>query len=487
MLVTLAIYWPAGRFDFVQYDDDEYVFDNQTVRSGLTWYGVAWAFADSHAANWHPLSWISHMVDCQLFGLNPSAHHLENVLLHCSNTVLLFLVLQTMTGTFWRSALVAGLFAWHPLRVESVAWVSERKDVLSGFFFFLTLLTYAKFVKSKVQSPKSEAKSHPPFSILNGRSSRCYWLSVCFFGLGLLAKPMLVTVPFVLLLLDFWPLRRFGFSAQKPSSIKHPDSGIEYPVPTTLNLVREKIPFFLLSLSVILITPFAQNAGGAVVSLESEGITARLEIALAGYARYLAKIMWPHDLSFLYLRPPAVPPLTLIVAALVLLVISALVFHWIRPTLNCSTDGQLPPKTGYRRLYLAVGWLWFLGMMLPVSGLAQTGLHAITDRYTYLPSIGLEIMAVWGVGEMAATFLPFRASGPAIVAASVVVLVVCAALTRHQLTYWQNTETLMEHALQIDPNNYVAHQNLGVYYTKLGRTEAAREHRERFRELQPSF
>lgn len=496
VLVTLALYWPARQFDFVQYDDDEYVFNNQTVRSGLTWYGLAWAFVDSHAANWHPLTWISHMVDCQLFGLNPRPPHLENVLLHCGNTVLLFLLLRTMTGTLWRSAFVAALFAWHPLRVESVAWVSERKDVLSGFFFFLTLLTYVKYARCKVQSPNSELQDiakevepPPPSSIIHNPSSGIRhspsishhawtfwrWFSLACFSLGLLAKPMLVTVPFVLLLMDFWPLRRFDRSPGEASATSTPNA--QSPATNFLPLLVEKIPFFLLSAAVAVVTFFAQRSGGAIVSLKAENAATRVANMFAGYLGYLEKVFWPHDLSFLYLRPDSVPILTIVLGALVLLGGTGLALLIIRSRWPLAT----------RHSPFAIGWLWFLGMMLPVSGLAQTGLHAITDRYTYLPSIGLAVMVVWGLSELAPALAPRQTGMASLVAGGLTVLCACLGLTRHQLGFWRNTETLMEHALQIDPNNYIAHQDLAVYYTKLGQTEAARQHRLKFQHLDPAL
>jgi hypothetical protein len=452
--VTLALFWPARHYDFVQYDDNEYVFDNPTVRGGLSWWGLVWSIVDAHAANWHPLTWLSHMLDCQWFGLDAGPHHLVSVLLHCANTVLLFLVLRSMTGAFWRSVFVAAVFAWHPLRIESVAWISERKDVLSGFFFMLTLGAYGRYVK------KAEGQTVPV-----GRqwlkAEGWYWLTLIFFVLGLMSKPMLVTVPFVLLLLDFWPLNRFQSAADGvgPPSAGPSIFGIPRP------LLVEKLPFFFLSAVTSIIAFFAQREGGAIAAAPPAGFLLRIENVPAGYAAYLEKLFWPRDLAVLYLRPAAVPAASVIFAVLILAAISALAGVNLR-----------------RRPCLAVGWLWFLGMLLPVSGLIPVGLQSIADRYTYLPAIGLSLMAAWGIPEMAPALFGNQTRRLVAGAAAVVALVACLVLTHRQLPCWKNTETLMNQALKIDPNNYVAHGNLGVYFSRLGRTNEARFHFERARE-----
>jgi protein O-mannosyl-transferase len=496
VLVTLALYWPARHYDFVQYDDPEYVSENPTVREGLTRWGLVWAVVDAHASNWHPLSWASHMLDCQLFGLNAGAHHLVNVLLHCANAALLFLLLEAMTGAFWRSGFVAAIFAWHPLRVESVAWISERKDVLSGLFFMLTLWAYVQYAKrsnapgppSSVSAESLPSATHgseggpapsPTGAVAEGSERGLFYrLSLVLFVLGLLAKPMVVTVPGVLLLLDFWPLRRFPGAGSA--------SGGAGTLSLAGKLVLEKLPFIFFSVGVSVITFLAQKAGGAVVSLQSEGLSARLAHALAGYLVYMEKVFLPRDLAVLYLRPQTVPPLTLAAAAALLLFISTMA------VLNL-----------HRRPYLAVGWLWFLGTLLPVSGLVQAGLQSVADRYTYLAAIGLSLMLAWGVGDLTAARSSIddrpgcragfglaiwsRLRKPLAATATGFVLLTCAVLTRHQLGYWRNTETLMNRTLQIDPNNYVAHQDLGVYFARIGQTEQARFHRQRVRELDPAL
>jgi tetratricopeptide (TPR) repeat protein len=471
IFVTAALYWPVRHFDFVQYDDDAYVFGNPDVMRGLTWDGVVWSLVDAHDANWHPVTWISHMLDCQLFGLNPGAPHVVNAVLHCVNSALLFLLVRAMTGTLWRSAFVAAVFAWHPLRVESVAWVSERKDVLSGFFFMLTLWVYILYAKRALASSvpvgqEPPSAQRPRFDRLSALclyalrpafpASLLYRFSLAFFVLGLLSKPMLVTVPFILLMIDYWPLGRFHRTA--PSW----ESGVE--------LIREKIPFFVASMAVGTIALCAQNAGGALVSLKSEGIATRMGHAVADYFGYLAKLFWPRELTVLYLRPEAVPVLTMVSGVIVLLAVTTIAAVNLR-----------------RRPYVAVGWAWFIVMLLPVCGLFQAGPQSIADRYTYLPAIGLALIVSWGVKELATAMLPRQAVGAVLMVAVCGLLLSCAALTRRQLAFWQNTETLMEHALKVDPNNYVAHQDLGVYYSKLGLREAARAHRQRVRELDPAL
>jgi hypothetical protein len=461
VLVTCFLYWPVRHYEFVEYDDPDYVFENQTVCNGLTWYGLAWSLVDAHAWNWHPLTWLSHMLDCQLFGLDAGAHHLTNVLLHSASSVLLFLLLRTMTGTCWRSALVAALFAWHPLRVESVAWISERKDVLSGFFFMLTLWAYAQYALRKLPAEAAPPQSEPVRQLAVGTSDGSqvwYFLSLGFYFLGLLSKPMLVTVPFVLLLLDHWPLARIRYDGKYLWQEWRATGGI----------LAEKLPFFALSIALSWVTVLAQHH--TMVSLRTESTSTRLESTVVGYFLYLRKIFWPDNLAVLYLRPERVPVAPLVAGILILVGISALVWVNLR-----------------RRPWLAIGWLWFLGMLVPVNGLAQTGLQSIADRYTYLPAIGLGLIAAWGLGELA-TAVPAGKIRQLIVAtAGASALVACAGLTRHQLSYWQNTQTLMEHALALDPNNYVAHQDLGLYYTRLGRLELAAAHHQKVRELDPAL
>ncbi len=423
---TFAIYWPVRHYGFVDYDDDDYVFENPVVRAGLTWPGFVWAFVDQHDCNWHPLTWLSHMADCQFFGVNPGAMHLENVLIHCANAVLLLLLLNSMTNAFWRSAFVAAIFALHPLRVESVAWISERKDVLSGFFFMLTLLCYTKAVTSDKWQVTGKSTNPSPLT----RHSPLYLLSLLCFVLGLLSKPMIVTVPIVLLLLDFWPLKRFTIC------------DLRFAISP---LIREKVPFFALSIIAGVITLFAQRAGGGWVS-SNPHFFPRIGNVVIGYWNYVEKLLWPENLSFLYLRSDKISVAQFFLAAFVLAGISAVAAVQLR-----------------RRPWFAVGWLWFLAMLLPVSGLLQLGRLSIADRYTYLPSIGFYIIAVWGIADLLAVLFSEKICRALATAGAAAILLACAILTRRQLAYWQNTQTLMEHALKFDPNNNVAKTNLHIY------------------------
>jgi Tfp pilus assembly protein PilF len=426
MLVTIALYWPAMRCDFINYDDPEYVTENPHVQSGLNWEGVKWAFGNTKQdAQWAPLMWLSHELACQLFGLNPWGHHLINVLLHATNTALVFLVFQRMTGATWRSLALAALFGWHPLRVESVAWVTERKDVLSTLFWMLTLLTYACYVqKSETNLPTSTSFLRVPF----------YWLSLFFFALGLMSKAMLVTMPFVLLLLDYWPLQRF-----KPGRV--------------WRLVMEKVPFFALSAAASVVTFVVQKHGGAVKTIEYLPLGARAGNALISYCRYLGKTFWPADMAVFYPHPGYWPLKKVVLAGVILCGISALLF---------VKRGRYP--------FMLMGWLWFMGTLVPVIGLVQVGDQSMADRYTYIPSLGVLILAIWGAYELA------KGWGYHLIALSVAglaAIVLCLALTRQQLGYWKDSETLFRHTLAVTENNYIAHNNLGSALDKKGQLDAA--------------
>jgi tetratricopeptide (TPR) repeat protein len=426
ILLTLALYWPVTNHAFINFDDDQYVTDNFHVKPGLTWPGIVWAFQSGYAYNWHPLTWISHMLDCQLYGLNPAGHHLTNLLLHIANTLLLFLFLSRTSGTIWRSGFVAALFACHPLHVESVAWVAERKDVLSTFFCLLTLLAYARFVeKSEVQDPKSKA---------------FYVLALLLFACGLMSKPMLVTLPFVLLLLDFWPLNRFS-----------PDS----PRPARLigGLVLEKAPFLMLSLASSVTTFLVQRAGGAVFSLDTVPFPLRIANAVMSYLRYVSKTFWPVDLAVFYPLPTHWLPGLVIASALFVLACSVLSVLFAR-----------------RRPYLFVGWFWYLGTLIPVIGLVQVGRQAMADRYMYIPSIGLFIAVVWGLNTLWGKWPQKRW-----IAASVGIAVLAGCLTDSwmQLKYWQNSLTLFSHANAVTTDNYAADGHLGMAFDEMGQFDKA--------------
>jgi len=417
-LTTLLVYLPVGTHRFVNYDDDDYITNNPIVKKGPTWTGVQWAFTTWHASNWHPLTWLSHMTDCWLFGLNAGAHHFVNVLFHAANAALLFVLLRRLTGALWPCAFIAALFAWHPLHVESVAWIAERKDVLSTFFALLALLSYTKYAKENCR--------------------RSFWLALFFFALGLMAKPMLVTLPFVLLLLDFWPLRRISF----PSTLN-----------SQLSTVFEKWPFFLLTVISCVITFVAQRHSESVVSLKNVSLSYRLENLPVAYATYLEKIFWPVKLSVIYPLPGKISALTVAAAVAVLIFISA--------------GAWLARK---RSPYFIVGWLWFLGMLVPVIGLVQVGGAALADRYTYFSATGIFIMVTSGFCDLASRFQFPKMILPSV---ATVILAACLALTEHQLRFWQDGETLFRHAIAVTKNNDVALVDLGVALDAQGRFDEA--------------
>lgn len=454
VLAVLGVYLPVVELDFINLDDDDYVTANPQVQQGVTGSALRWAFTRCHAANWHPLTWLSHMLDCQFYGLNPAGHHFTNVLFHAANTVLLFLWLRSLTGAFWRGALVAALFALHPLRVESVAWVAERKDVLSAFFGLLALWAYTAYAtrrpprgresasaaRSGVGGPQTldpEPRAADDAAIFNLPASACYLLSLGCLALGLMSKPMLVTWPFVMLLLDYWPLGRF-----KERGVR----GGEPAAPAQrrwIGLLTEKIPFLVLSAAASVVTVWAQKAGGAVVELQALPLGSRLVNAVSGYCRYLWKLVWPTDLVVLY-NSPGLQSAGALVTALVLLAAVMLLALWQRK----------------RRPYLLAGWLWYLGMLVPVIGLVQVGSQTMADRYTYLPAIGLFIILAWGAGELAEVGPRLRWG---VVSVATAALTGCACATGSQLVHWQNSETLFRHTLACTENNWLAWNNLGAF------------------------
>ena len=430
---TFALYCPLLWHGFLNYDDEDYILNNSHVNSGLTWSGIIWAFKSGYAANWHPLTWISHMLDCQLFGLHPSGHHLVNMLFHTANTLLLFVLLNQLTGAIWRSAFVAALFAWHPLHVESVAWAAERKDVLSAFFWMLTLLAYARYVNAQAGRHFSRAVVH-------------YLLALLLFACALMSKPMVVTLPFVLLLLDFWPLQRLNFSN----------------VP---KLFLEKIPFFALALASCAVTLFVQNH--AIWPAASLPFHFRLANVLMSYVRYISKIFLPKDLALIYPYPHYWPLAGVIAAALVLAMLSAIFI--------------LQAK---RFPYLVTGWFWFLGTLVPAIGLVQVGVQAMADRYTYLPSIGIFILATWGVSDLLA-LSPRKAQICAF--AGGVALIACLVLTSLQLSYWRSDLALFAHTVEITQDNYAADDCLGKVLDNLGHKNEAAQLYEKAVSLEPTY
>ena len=424
---------------FINYDDDAYVYQNFVVRAGLTRRGILWAFTFGEIGHWHPVTWFSHMLDCQIWGLRAGGHHLTNVLLHAAAAILLFLALKQMTGTLWRSACVASFFAIHPQRVESVAWIAERKDVLSGVFFMLTILAYVRYVR---KSPS-----------LGG-----YALVVILFALGLMSKGMLVTLPFVLLLLDYWPLRRF--TPEMLESIWHSENRARLR-----RLIVEKIPLFLLSVASCVMTSLSPERIAPALQMS---LPSRIENVIVSYVIYVKQMLYPVGLEIPYFNPPGGFPLWQVGLALALL-------------LGVSAGAFVFRK---RHPYLIVGWLWYLGMMAPVIGLVQISYYARADRYTYLPHIGLYMMAIWGGAEL------FGRSRAGRYVLSVAALVMIAALllrTQAQASFWRDSETLWTHVLMENPNNQVAHNNLGLVLADKGEIETAIMHFEKALEIQPMY
>ncbi len=430
---TLVAYESVRHNDFVGVDDAAYVTDNPSVKGGITYESVVWAFTTSHVGNWHPLTWLSHILDCQLFGLNPLGHHLTNLLFHIANTLLLFWVLKEMTGDFWPSAFVSAAFALHPLHVESVAWVSERKDVLSTLFWFLTMIAYVQYAKKP--------------------GIKRYALVILALALGLMAKPMLVTLPFVLLLLDYWPLGRFHLSQIKeektPSKSKPTEA--PYQSATAWRLISEKFPLFILAAVSSIITFIIQQSAGAMELMEKLPLSSRISNALLSYVSYIGKMIYPSRLAVLYPlnKIPSWQPFVMILVA-----ISVLVFI-------------------SRRRYLTVGWLWYLGTLVPVIGIVQVGPQAMADRYTYVPSIGLLIIIGWGLPSI----IPqFKYKKIALVAVSVVVLLSLILCTRRQVSFWQNSFKLFSHALSVTNGNPAAHSGLAKSLFEQNRLEEALFH-----------
>ena len=435
-LATLAGFWSVLPRTFVNYDDDVYVTANPHVQEGLSAEGIAWALTTTHGSNWHPLTWMSHMLDVQSFGLDAAAHHRTSLVLHAANAVLLFLVLLRMTGALGRSVLVAALFALHPLHVESFAWIAERKDVLSTLFWMVTLLAWLRYL----ERPGA------------GR----YGVVLLAFAAGLMAKPMPVTLPFALLLLDVWPLGRLPVVSVRRTA-------------AWLPLIREKLPLFAMSAASCVVTVFAQRSGGALQSLEQVPFAERLANALVAYVAYLGKIVWPSSLAVYY--PHHHIGLLSAAALSSAIALAAVTFAALR----CA--GKAP--------YLATGWLWYLGTLVPVIGLVQVGGQAMADRYTYVPAIGIFIAAVWGIGALVE-----RASARARAAAGVAaaaVLVALAVAARAQVRVWADRTALFTHALAVTSDNWLAHGDLATTLANEGRTNDAVAHLEEAIRIYPRY
>ena len=413
---VLAVFWQVRGFEFVNYDDDKYVSKNEHILSGLTIENVAWVFTSEHCGNWHPITGLSHILDCEFFGANPGRHHLVSLMFHLVNTLLIFVILRRMTGALWASAFVAAVFGLHPLHVESVAWISERKDVLSTLFWLLATAAYFRYVRRP--------------------SIGHYIMTLVFFALGLMAKPMLVTLPFVFLLLDYWPLGRLKNGRQ----IYH--------------LIWEKIPFFVLSAISSVITFTFQKGAGAVVGIQFFPLTGRIANAVVSYAGYIGKIIWPVNLAVFYPylgHEPAV--WQVFVAAALLLTMTIVVI-----------------RLGGKYRYLPVGWFWYLGTLVPVIGLMQTGEQSMADRYTYIPLTGLSIAVAWGVNDLAAKW-NYRKIALWIL--SFIIILILTVSARFQAGYWRDSMTLFSRAIRTTGGNYLAYYGIGTVYFDKGAYDAA--------------
>jgi Flp pilus assembly protein TadD len=442
-LLAIAVFWQVLGHPFVSFDDDEYVTANPVVLGGLSKSGLAWAFSTMHFTNWHPLTWLSHMVDVELFGLNPRGHHLTSLLLHALNSTLLFLLLSRMTGANWPSAFAAAAFAVHPLRVESVAWIAERKDVLGGFFWILTMGAYVRYTERTT-----------------------LWRYLCvvlLFALGLMAKPMLVTLPFALLLLDYWPLSRFPRWGAFLG--RFPDGSVQSGGP---GLLAEKIPLFLLTVVSCVFTYTASSYGGALIDHGKLPFPVKATNALVSYAIYIGKTVWPSSLAVFYPHPDAIPSEWTITGAAALAAIAVAVTIW----------------HGKRLPYLAVGLLWFAGTLIPVIGLVQVGSQGMADRYTYIPSIGLFIAAAWGIRDLSAGW---RIRKQVLACLFGVVIVALSAVTLRQLTYWSSNTSLFSHAIEVTSGNFLAESNLGVALETQGKTEEAITHYRKAIAIRPTY
>jgi Flp pilus assembly protein TadD len=446
---TITVFWQVRHYEFIDFDDDLYVWANPNVTAGLSGRSLVWAFTATEGGNWHPLTWMSHMLDWQIYGMNPGGHHFTSVLFHVANSVLLLLVMTRMTGALWRSAFVAALFALHPLHVESVAWVAERKDVLSTLFWMLTMWTYVRYAERP--------------------SRKKYLLILVAFALGLMAKPMLVTLPFVFLLLDYWPLERFQFgqTGVDVNISAHGETVAKKRQCCARSLIWEKIPFFALSAVSSIIALLVQSSEGAVKSTEQFPLKIRIGNAFLSYLTYIGKMVSPQGLAVLYPHAGENLPKWQAVGAGVLLVgVTMAVIRAAR-----------------RYPYLAVGWFWYLGTLVPVIGLVQVGGQALADRYTYVPLIGLFVILAWGVSDLCAKLHQVRILVP--IAATLVVSALAVGSWR-QLHYWQDSVTLFEHTLRVTTNNSLIQNNMGVTLTRQGKFEEAVDHFRKSLEIRPN-
>jgi len=438
VLAAVAAYWPVAHNDWIMYDDTVYLVDNEVVKQGLTTEGFAWSLTSFKGGNWHPLTWLSIMLDVELWGMNMGGHHISGLVLHTLSTILLFLALALMTGAPWQSAFVAAAFALHPLHVESVAWIAERKDTLSGLFFMVTLCSYWWYV----QRPGV-------FRYL------LVFLSV---ALGLMSKPMLVTLPLVLLLLDYWPLKRFPFGANADTA--------KPVLRTTLKLVLEKLPMLALAAAISAVTVVAQRESEALRSFEAVPLDLRVQNSIVSYLTYLRKTVWPSDLALFYPYQKNLPVAEVLVALAILVGVTALaVFLW------------------RRRPYLSVGWFWYLGTLVPVIGLIQVGKQPYADRYTYLPLIGVFIIVAWGMADL----IPIRGRRILLAVAATAVLTTWGWVAQTQVRHWRDSVSMYEHTLSVTEGNYMIHYNLGKFFQDQKRHEEAIAHYRAAIQIAPGF
>jgi tetratricopeptide (TPR) repeat protein len=425
-IVVLAVFWQVHKFEFTNYDDNVYVSNNEHISSGFTLHNIAWLFTRD-VGRWHPLVGLTQMLDCELFGLNPGRHHLINLFFHIINTLLLFVVLRKMTTAFWQSVFVAALFALHPMHVEPVAWISGRKDLLCTLFFFLTIAAYFHYVKNHAR--------------------RWYAIALVLFALGLLAKPMLITLPFILLLLDYWPLQRF--------QLKIP-----------LRLIWEKIPFFALSIGSTVATFLIQRSIGAVRTTEPIPFAMRVANAVVSYGKYIEKMFWPTHLAVFYPHPGENLPLWQTLAAFVsLMIITILVIRLAK---------------NYK--YLFVGWFWYLATLIPVIGLVQIGSHSMADRYSYITLTGLFIIVAWGANDLLGKW---KYKHVILELSALAVITILMVLTWFQIGFWHDTFSLFDHALKVTNGNYIAHNNLALALSQHNKFDEALNHLNRSLQINP--
>jgi tetratricopeptide (TPR) repeat protein len=450
------------KYDFVKYDDDVYVTDNKNIQSGLNEKSINWALTSGYASNWHPLTWMSHILDYQLYQKWAGGHHITNILFHILNTILLFYFLKKATSSFWPSAFVAAAFALHPLHVESVAWIAERKDVLSTFFWILTMLAYVKYAKNigqthpsslKLQRTSRSAptdpaivmaglnKKYPLFTVRGSAPTKWYIATILFFALGLMSKPMLVTIPFVLLLIDYWPLER-KFS---------------------IGLLVEKIPFLILSIISSIITFIVQQRSGAVTKIEYHGIKIWAENIIVSYAEYIFKMIWPSKLAVLYQFPVSGLPVSIVlISAIVLL---AITFAAIR--------------SGRRHKFILFGWLWYVGTLVPVIGFIQIGAHSMADRYTYVPLIGIFVIIFFGAKEL------FPKHAKILFLAGIAVLAAWSFTSAGQVRYWKDSLTLFEHTISVTEKHFIIMSNYAASLHDAGRDEESMVYIKKLIEMKP--